>query len=750
MEPAMKNKKNLRSSTDLSIDFYGDLQKNPVFKSIIDSGKGLRAIEYKKNLALLLFIDKKRRLRLVTQNSQSPADWSSYILSGKRCSVSTFDSHYNTTRNALKIAYSTDRSSSSELMLSAEVSLNSKPTAFLKNFTWQKVDIGNVPGQINFISMNESGLLFSTGSRIQDATYSYFRYGENPQKFNLPENSPKVIQLKVGQFDGDFGCFLLYEMKRERTLLFQGFPDPYGEFYQRRFAISGTPHGFTTVCGRNGDDRLYVCGDGISSFSEEGARSTVCSDKSITFSRIETVFGHGEAAIWAIGKSKGKSGLYHLSGKLQERNVQTEALKWSPPRRLQGAIEEYSIVEGSSFASQLFLLGSDENPDDLIRYWQDRGTTSWRQDPIYLQDLEELEELYSFGVKAQFKSISGSAQPALKGHSVSVSAERRLLLYIERKKVEIAPKKSYSFTLNDDYFEIAYRTSDIAPEKLYIEADFLPKKRIMTPEDVRRPVRFSDFIILGTHDSASSMEYVPTGTGLSDKVIRGHLCQTATIPDQFDLGVRFFDLRINSDLSLIHADNLLEFGHLKDTLEELNSKARSENTFAIISLKLDKGSLSKDRKAELKKMLKGCKQLNNDKQWNISGMYILNRIEELSGFKYVDFTTDGYTTIETTGEHGTTEELYVQDAYSFTNLFGAWKEKRKSINKCDEKSFKGIKINFTSFVNNLNPDPLIISDDINEWLRDREAKYFRSNIYAVDNVGKRLASKFAGLKGYLC
>jgi len=472
---------------NITVEYHGELMENFFSESTIDSGQGLRTIKYKDDLVMLFFIDKHHKLRLIIQIDNSASGWTSYDISPVQLEVSAFDIYHDEAQNTFKIAYSRISNGSNQLLLSDDINLSDiEPLLFAKLLKWNQVKLNNVSRKIDHISMNQSGLLFSTAYCEQDATYSYFRYGESPQYYTLPENTPKVIQLEVGQFDNEFGTFLLYEMKGERSLIFQSFPDEEcGEVMLYRFKPCDELNAFTTVDDKDGNDRLYISGDGIFSFQMnvgEGqpTQSIICeSNNGVVFSKIEVSSSGNETSIWTIGKEKSKSGLYYLTNKFYESADKINTAKWTAPLQMQDAISEFSSVKGDAFTNQLFLLGSDENKDTLIHFWQDEETTSWHEHPVVLSDLNEFKTMETFTVNIQFKS--DTAMLSFHGEKVSVSAEANLLVYIDGKKVDIGPNRTYETTIEDDYINIVYPTKSIAVSQLYVETDFLPTKATIDP-----------------------------------------------------------------------------------------------------------------------------------------------------------------------------------------------------------------------------------------------------------------------------
>lgn len=292
-------------------------------------------------------------------------------------------------------------------------------------------------------------------------------------------------------------------------------------------------------------------------------------------------------------------------------------------------------------------------------------------------------------------------------------------------------------------------------------------------------MKFSDHVILGTHDSATHRGFFNTNF---NHVAEAFVCQHISISEQFDLGVRFFDIRIDDQLRVIHGSTIFFlpdsvdpgiFGDLETILSEIETKVFNTNTFAIISLKFDKGdasSMSAKNKEKLEDLIESYKPFNNDDQNNIEGMYLLNRMGGITcsapklSYEDNDFTESG--------------DFYIQDCYMYRNFITAeWRDKRDAVIKCDNKSFSGIKMNYTSFIKgagsikwdpkdvvkdlfkifnplsqlpvNTLPNPLRCAHEIEPWLLERSLSDFKSNIYVVDGLEEDLAKKIASVPGFL-
>ena len=181
---------------------------------------------------------------------------------------------------------------------------------------------------------------------------------------------------------------------------------------------------------------------------------------------------------------------------------------------------------------------------------------------------------------------------------------------------------------------------------------------------------FSDYVILGTHDSGAYRGFFNANM---NGIAGAFACQYDYVTKQYDYGVRFFDIRIDDKLRVIHGTTVPIlpdaidpgiFGNLETILSDIEQKVKDNNSFAIVSLKFDKGSsdtISQANKTKLENLIQNYKAFDNSPQSSIKGMYLLNRMGGIqcnaSKISYVD---NGFTE---------TSDFYIQDCYSFSNWF---------------------------------------------------------------------------------
>lgn len=467
----------------ITLEYHSELMENIFPESTIDKASGLKSIKYDSDLAILFFICKNHKLCSLIQTKSSISGWTYDEISLDNLEVSAFDIHHNESKNSIKIAYSGHNNNNSQLLISDSLDLNTINQSNLKErFKWKEVEINNTSRVIDHISMNQSGLLYSTSYRNNDATYSYFRYGYLPRDYTLPENTSKVIQLEVGQLDYDFGTFILYEMNNKNTMLFTSFPDEeFGESEVRRFNPEETSeiNCFTTLKDKNGNDNLFIAGDGIFSYKadENGYphKEVICnSKKGIYFSKIEVSSNDQELSIWSVGRKNDKPGLYYLTNRFYEDSESINIKKWTSPLQMHNEVIEFSSIKGTSFINQLFLFGSKDNPDELIHFWQDKVTTHWQEHPINVESLEEVKTIETFTVNISFSSES---PVSFHDEPIKITSEATQIIYIDNEKVILKPNESYEARIDGNEINIIYPTKSVAVPLLFIDAEFLPEKK---------------------------------------------------------------------------------------------------------------------------------------------------------------------------------------------------------------------------------------------------------------------------------
>ena len=228
-------------------------------------------------------------------------------------------------------------------------------------------------------------------------------------------------------------------------------------------------------------------------------------------------------------------------------------------------------------------------------------------------------------------------------------------------------------------------------------------------------------------------------------------CQSLSLEEQLNLGVRFLDIRLkeeNDKLKVVHGfvDQKATFKQVTDIVESFLNKHPSE--FLIMSIKEEANSSNSNLSFEdsLKTYLDNEIYLKNnslpEKLGDIRGkVVLLSRYRNATiGIPCFNEWKDSISfTINET-------DIYVQDTYKITSK----EQKQDEIIKCFNENGHALKINFLSaYRTNTFPPSYSVSaaKDINPWINKEINKYQDRGIVLYDFVTKENMDYF--FKGIL-
>jgi hypothetical protein len=509
MSTKIENVYKLQKGDEISVHFHGELMENYFAESNISARTGIRVAQFAVDKVLLLYMDDESRLKLLVD--QADAKWTEYTLSQDGIKVTAFDIHHDTGENKLRVAFAGKEGKKSLLKISEPLALhNVDPLSTFNNFQWINKEIPSDHKEIDHVTMNAKGLLYSMNYTGEDATFAYCFYGNKIEPYTIPQNANRITQLEVGQMNGDFGVFLLYdtnERNEEKSMVFQPFPDPeYGEIGDViTFENLTQIEVFTTISDKLGESILFVAGDGMHKYHYTEAE---LENEEIVAPGLGAIFNTKMAAasqkeettIWAIGTHEEESGLYYCTNRFYQDAAKAEkeiTKKWTRPLMMQPSIEDFAAVKGDQLLNQLFLLDYEENifnrkpkrqssdlGDDgkikLIHFWQDKISTNWHEQPLVIKNLNSNKKKETFTLNIEF-SVENAIR-SFQGEEVTISAEANLNVYIDEEKYIIGPEKKVTTKIkNDGKISLVYPTKSIAVPALYLEAEFLKGKEKIDP-----------------------------------------------------------------------------------------------------------------------------------------------------------------------------------------------------------------------------------------------------------------------------
>ena len=214
-------------------------------------------------------------------------------------------------------------------------------------------------------------------------------------------------------------------------------------------------------------------------------------------------------------------------------------------------------------------------------------------------------------------------------------------------------------------------------------------------------------------------------------------CQSLSLEDQLNLGVRFLDIRLKEDkneLKAVHGfiDQRASFASITNTIENFIAANPSETIIISVKEEADpsKSDISFDE--SLKGYLnKDIYYLNNslpNTLGEVRGKVIL-----LSRYDKASIGIPAYQGWEDSCSFTLPNDIYVQDTYKITSK----EQKQDEVVKCFNESGHALKINFLSAYRTNGFPPSYApsaANDINPWINEEIGKYSDRGIVLYDFV----------------
>ena len=227
-------------------------------------------------------------------------------------------------------------------------------------------------------------------------------------------------------------------------------------------------------------------------------------------------------------------------------------------------------------------------------------------------------------------------------------------------------------------------------------------------------------------------------------------CQSLSLKEQLNLGVRFLDIRLkleNDKLKAVHGyvDQKADFTSVTQTIKDFLNLHKQE--FIIMSIKEEanpsNSHLSFDE--SLKEYLNDTIYLKATslpkKVEDVRGKVVL-----LSRYKGSTIGIPAYEGWLDSASFTMTNDIYIQDTYKITSI----EQKEEEIIKCFNETGHALKINFlSSYLTNYFPPSYAVSSarEINPWINKEISKYPDRGIVLYDFVNEENMDSFFG--GYV-
>lgn len=457
---------------NVSVDFHSELMNNYFPESTIEASENIRSLMVAPEQPFIFCLNKKKQLQGVLRTEGSASGWTQIILSEGK--VTAFELEHNIEEDYFQIA----KVEGNKVWVSDKISLSKTQFETLdKSIDWSVIKASETSEVINNVSIGVNQVLFATTSKKKDAQYYVASLeGLVPKPYTLPENGMKIVQFELGNFQYNDGVFLLYDIGKERSLIFQSFPDPeYDKTSKVRFENEEFINCFALVESDENNDILYVAGKKVHQYvtsiqSNDYEVNTLPGELN-AIKKIVAARHANEHSIWSLDES----GLHHQTNHFFDQKTQEFTNnKWTQPVIMVKDAEQFSCVKGKGIRNQLFSIKSAHG-SELTRLWQDSVTTLWNQNNLTVKGLDSLKEVTSYSAHVRFNSRT--ANKTFQGLEVKLSAESNIFVYVNSKSYHIGPNHQVSIPLNVlAELTVICPVKEIASCRIFIDADFLKEK----------------------------------------------------------------------------------------------------------------------------------------------------------------------------------------------------------------------------------------------------------------------------------
>mgnify|MGYP003691524673 CR=1 FL=1 len=453
---------------NVTVGFQSELMQNYFPESAIEAGTTIRSLMVSPEQPFIFCLTKEGKLQGLLRSEGSASGWTQLLFSKGK--VTSFELEYNTDENYFQLAKVEDN----KVWISDEISLDDTQFKTLdKSISWSSMEALIPSETINKVSIGTEKVVFSTTQKDKDAKFYVADLDElDPKPCTLFENGMKIIQFELGNFQYNDGVFMLYDIGKERSFVFQSFPDErYGKTTKARFDEEKAINCFALVESDDTNDIVYGAGKNIhqyiSGIEDDEVDVIKMPGTFEAIKRIRAARNGDHHSVWSLNEG----GLHYQTNHFfDQKSQQFISDKWTNPIVMAKDAEQFCCVKGRGIRNQLFSI-STKYGSELTQLWQDATTTLWNKNTLTIKGIDALKEVESYSVHIRFNS---KATKTFQGLSVKLRAESNLFVYVNSKSYHIGPDHEVRIPLDvSAEFTVICPVKDIATCRILLDADFL-------------------------------------------------------------------------------------------------------------------------------------------------------------------------------------------------------------------------------------------------------------------------------------
>lgn len=445
------------------------------------AGKGLESIIDSNHKPFIFTHGSDDKLYVISQRDGSTSGWvqrnlmnfSSVVSADSR--LTAFNIHQDLSSKEVKLSIATTNANNQSKLYVTDL-LDSKlltdDNYLSNNNIWKEIPLNNQSEIINNILLNEEVLFVTTVQAGQDAKYYQIDKDKKVIDYALPENGSDIKDVKLGNWEGETGLFLLYKVGGAQTLLFSSFPDPeYKKTFKRRFDVGANKlSSIAIVKNSDSDDHnLYAAGQGLFCFKVEEDRYDVIpykkEEKEIFIENLRINQFGDTLSCWFILK-----GLIGDNKSLFYMYNEPSDGKWSIPAILKDNVEQFCCVRSKDIRNHLFYI---DNAKKLNHLFEDEVSTIWHNNFIPVQGLGTFKESIAYLTEVKFDGIKDGLKIDDKS-KVTLTSPVNLYITINDALYQIGPNHSVDIPFDGSNLFISHILNNgFVDAVLCLRANFL-------------------------------------------------------------------------------------------------------------------------------------------------------------------------------------------------------------------------------------------------------------------------------------
>lgn len=452
------------------LKYKSEFMENYIAESNVDLGQDIKVIDTADQRALIFVINSQSELTLITPTHEKGDAWQNIRISKPGQKVTAFNFLHLEADNQLRIAYGAAQGKNNELHVSGLLDL-SLPISPEITASWplKAYALANRERVLNKISLSSSKVLFCSKKGGTDATYHLLDDQDVISDYILPEHADEVLQISLGNWKNTNGVFILYQVEKERTMLYQSFMRPgKKEIVRSRFQANYLINCFFLLQNTVGNDQLFMAGKGLTRFKDHRSNAEQLCEPVFDFSKIDVAEENGDISVWALNALKKELCLI--------KSIDGDKNGWSAPVTMHGDTDTFTALRGQHISNHMFLFNQAKG-GKLTELWQDAVSGHWHEHLLGISNLSAARLINTYTLDLYFEKRNMEEKIEDK---ISFKARSNTFIYLNDVKHQLIAGVPFEVDYADSMTIMCPLDSLVFPE-IEISSTLFEKDLLLNP-----------------------------------------------------------------------------------------------------------------------------------------------------------------------------------------------------------------------------------------------------------------------------